>query len=37
VIGTTRLAHLRENAAASGRTLPPELAARIQTAQAALG
>jgi aryl-alcohol dehydrogenase-like predicted oxidoreductase len=37
VIGTTRLAHLQENAAASGRTLPPELAARIRTAQAALG
>lgn len=34
VIGTTRLAHLKENVAASGMTLPPDLAARIARAQA---
>lgn len=34
VIGTTRLAHLQEDIAASGVGLPPELAARIAAAQA---
>jgi len=33
VIGTTRLAHLQENAAASGMALPPALMARIRKAQ----
>ena len=33
VIGTTRLAHLQENAAASGMALPPALMARIRRAQ----
>lgn len=36
VVGTTRPAHLAENAAASGLALPPALAARIAAAQAAL-
>ncbi|MCA6228302.1 MAG: aldo/keto reductase, partial [Phenylobacterium sp.] len=34
IIGTTRLAHLEDGAAASGLALPPDLAARIATAQA---
>jgi aryl-alcohol dehydrogenase-like predicted oxidoreductase len=34
VIGTTRRAHLVEDVAASGLTLPPDLAARIAAAQA---
>ena len=34
VIGTTRLAHLRENARASGMELSADLIARIRTAQA---
>jgi aryl-alcohol dehydrogenase-like predicted oxidoreductase len=33
VTGTTRLAHLAENIAASGLSLPPETAARIRKAQ----
>lgn len=33
VTGTTRLAHLAENMAASGMTMPPELAARIREVQ----
>jgi aryl-alcohol dehydrogenase-like predicted oxidoreductase len=37
VLGTTRLAHLHENLAASGMTLPPDVAARIRTAQVATG
>ncbi|WP_395673564.1 aldo/keto reductase [Phenylobacterium sp.] len=37
VLGTTRLAHLRENLAASGMMLPADVAARIRTAQAAIG
>jgi 1-deoxyxylulose-5-phosphate synthase len=36
VIGTTRLAHLEENLAASGMTLPGSLADRIAAAQARL-
>lgn len=34
VVGTTRLAHLEENLAASGMTLPSEATARIERAQA---
>jgi len=34
VVGTTRAAHLEENLAASGLTLPPDLVARIDEAQA---
>ncbi|MCA6239826.1 MAG: aldo/keto reductase [Phenylobacterium sp.] len=34
IIGTTRLAHLEDGAAASGLALPPDLAAGIATAQA---
>jgi aryl-alcohol dehydrogenase-like predicted oxidoreductase len=34
VVGTTRMAHLRDDLAASGLTLPRELAARIASAQA---
>ncbi|HEY8615865.1 aldo/keto reductase [Phenylobacterium sp.] len=33
VIGTTRLAHLQENAAASGLVLPPQVRAKIADAQ----
>ncbi|WP_293407699.1 aldo/keto reductase [Phenylobacterium sp.] len=33
VVGTTRMAHLIENLAASGATLPPEVLARIRQAQ----
>ena len=36
VAGTTRLAHLRDNLAASGRSLPAETLAGIRTAQAGL-
>jgi aryl-alcohol dehydrogenase-like predicted oxidoreductase len=36
VTGTTRLEHLRENLAASGRKLPFETLSRIRSAQAAL-
>jgi aryl-alcohol dehydrogenase-like predicted oxidoreductase len=36
VIGTTRLAHLKEDLAASGLVLPPDVAARIAAAQGAL-
>lgn len=36
VAGTTRLAHLRDNLAASGRSLPAETLAAIRTAQAGL-
>ena len=35
VIGTTRLAHLKEDVAASGMALPAEVAARIEAVQAA--
>lgn len=34
VVGTTRMAHLEENLQASGRTLPPDVLARIRAAQA---
>ena len=34
VMGTTRAAHLRDNLAASGSTLPPQVMARIRSAQA---
>ncbi|MDB5467657.1 MAG: oxidoreductase, aldo/keto reductase family [Phenylobacterium sp.] len=37
VIGTTRLEHLQENLAASGRALPDALMKRIRAAQAAAG
>jgi aryl-alcohol dehydrogenase-like predicted oxidoreductase len=37
VIGTTRLAHLREDLAASGMALPADLAARIAGAQSGAG
>jgi aryl-alcohol dehydrogenase-like predicted oxidoreductase len=37
VIGTTRLAHLREDLAASGMALPADLAARIAEAQSGAG
>lgn len=33
VVGTTRMEHLRQNAEASGMTLPPDLAARIARVQ----
>jgi aryl-alcohol dehydrogenase-like predicted oxidoreductase len=37
VTGTTRLAHLQDNVAASGMALPPAVMARIRSAQAAGG
>jgi aryl-alcohol dehydrogenase-like predicted oxidoreductase len=33
VVGTTRLAHLKEDAAASGLVLPAEVMAQIRAAQ----